>query len=33
MNPIIGLVAATHTPFTADGELHLAAVERLAAGL
>jgi len=28
-----GLVAATHTPFTADGELNLAAVERQAAHL
>lgn len=28
--PLIGLVAATHTPFLPDGRLHLAAVERQA---
>jgi N-acetylneuraminate lyase len=31
--PLLGLVAATHTPFHADGSLNLAAVERQAAHL
>ena len=29
-HPLLGLVAATHTPFDADGELHLPSVERQA---
>ena len=35
MNPVRlqGLVAATHTPFTADGDLNLAAVEKQAGHL
>ena len=31
--PLTGLVAATHTPFHADGSLHLAIVEKQAAHL
>lgn len=31
LSKLIGLVAAAHTPFTADGALHLPAVEKLAA--
>jgi N-acetylneuraminate lyase len=31
--PLVGLVAATHTPFNADGSLNLAAVERQAGHL
>jgi N-acetylneuraminate lyase len=33
IHPLHGLVAATHTPFTPDGSLNLAAVERQAAHL
>ncbi len=33
IHPLHGLVAATHTPFTSDGALNLAAVERQAAHL
>ena len=32
-HPLHGLTAATHTPFHADGSLHLAVVERQAAHL
>ena len=30
ISPLTGLVAATHTPFKADGSLHLAIVEKQA---